>query len=140
MEKVEACLVKTALYSNLVLWWRGERVGKGILLGTANNNRSFRLFPNMSVKNGRDRLPLRGLVENPFTPFMVSTVSMLPMVALRGCRKRNRFHIPIDEVHLYIALRPHAIWGASLHAGRIVVGCWLFSVGSASRATSVHVV
>lgn len=42
-----------------------------ILLGTANNKRSFKLLPKMSVKVGRLLLPWRGLVSMCSAPFVI---------------------------------------------------------------------
>jgi hypothetical protein len=51
------------------------KIEKGILFGTANSNRSFKLFPKRSDKNGRLLLPMRGLVSTtllPFTPLVTT--------------------------------------------------------------------
>lgn len=50
-----------------------------ILLGTANSNRSFKLWPRMSVKAGRLLLPWRGLVSPPQAPFVPFASWIEPM-------------------------------------------------------------
>lgn len=76
--------------STVVNFYRGTLSLAGvILLGTANNKRSFRLLPKMSVKVGRLLLPWRGLVSMcsaPFvSPFSFKTKGMM-VFAVRESR------------------------------------------------------
>ena len=66
-------------------------------MGTAKSNRSFRLSPKRSDKNGKLLLPMRGLVATPwscsaFTPLALTPFvdALSPMVVRQECRGLGR--------------------------------------------------
>ena len=72
-------------------------VRENSLLGTANNKRSFKLLPNMSVINGRLLLPMRwrsaGRSSTSATPLGGIAEGMV------GVRERERENVRIGNLH-----------------------------------------